>query len=909
MGSPGATAFVGRVDELQRLRDCAAALAGGQSAIVLLEGEAGAGKTRMVEELRATALAGALEYARAPYAPIRDLLVALAWRFPKVLKSNAALADALRPVLELHPPDAQNDDAAQHRKMLDAVMNVLIKFSATEPLVLAIEDAHWIDRASADVLTHVARNIGSMRVTLIVTYRGNDAAQREESRTLLAHLTRVTNVHIALKPLSNVDAMLLVDEAAPKSLPLSVRRTICELAQGNPLLLLELTRHVSADPDALRTSLPVSVQALIHDRLHRFDERDRQILQVCAAVEVFKPSTIAEITQTENRTVLTTLRKTRDAGIVAEAANGEFVFRHALIRRAVTDDLLAYELAELHAKIARRLESEPSSAHMRARLAYHYWMAGEIEPAQHYNMLAAQDALGVYAYDDAAMLMERAIGGRDPDAQTYDFYYRLAETYERAGRYKQAVDVYRRLVSFAQIHRSPSDAARAGIDLSRACYHALDDEGSIMAARDALATIDPARERALAFELNGLLGWYFVHLRRLNEANAALDEAARYIETADVIPLIRYHEARAAHAVHSMNGGDWRRHLQNALDLADGLDVAGRIRRYTNAMALACASNLDDFAFAFALFDRLKPALEGAAGSVQATAFQGAVCWMQFVCGRLDEATSTLEHLLPYVGDSAIDAFRVISVGIPLALRTGDDRLLRACVRPRLLEEAFASKDPVVFGQLAAAVAEHLIAQGRAGEAMALVERTINRIHNAGNNFEILLMAARVGSTSAAERSVQLLEPWIERSRSAHAVMELIRAYQSTGKQRAARAASAAQLFAALPWPLHQAQALELAGESDAALSIYSRIGAAAEVARMEMVRRRDSTFSNVLSKRESEVAQLVAEGNSNRAIAARLVLSERTVENHIASIFAKLNMRSRAEIASFVAREKARAV
>jgi DNA-binding NarL/FixJ family response regulator len=104
---------------------------------------------------------------------------------------------------------------------------------------------------------------------------------------------------------------------------------------------------------------------------------------------------------------------------------------------------------------------------------------------------------------------------------------------------------------------------------------------------------------------------------------------------------------------------------------------------------------------------------------------------------------------------------------------------------------------------------------------------------------------------------------------------------------------------------LYRAQALELAGEERAALDVYRACGAAAEVLRIEQ--RLQTPALGGLSKREVEVAALVAQGNSNRAIAEQLVLSERTVENHIASIFTKLNVRSRAEIAAFMTRENAR--
>ena len=906
MSTGVAMAFVGRADELERLRECASALAAGTGAVVLLEGEAGAGKTRLAEEMRPTVTAGALEYVQAPYGPVRDLLLALDARNPKVRKSDAALNDALRPLFELQPPAA---GAPEHRRLLDAVVAALRKYSQAEPLILAFEDVHWIDRGSADVLAHIARDAAEMRILLIITYRGTDAMQREESRALVAQLTRLARIVLPLKPLSAAEAMILINEASSVDLPLPVRRTICELAQGSPLLILELTRHAERDPNALRSGLPVSLQALIHDRVAKFSSAERDVLRVCAALETFAPNAVAEIAGVSAETVLETLRKARAEHIVAESPGGLFVFRHALIRRAISDEVLGIELSALHARIARKLEEQHDGAEVRARLAYHSWMAGDTASAERYNVSAAEDALRVNAFDDAAMLYERAIGDRQLDETTLDLYRKLAGVYESAGRYKQAVVAHRRIAAYARAALTPGEAAQMHVALSRACFHALDDDGSIAAVRDAIAIVGQDGDPATAFELRSLLAWYLVHLRRVEEAQEALEDASRFQHAAQTVPLIRYHEARAAYEVHARGGGDWREHIERSLDLADTLDVADRLRRYTNAMALAVASNLDDFPFAFQLSDRMNAMLDDGVPGESAASLRSTLCWIQYTCGRLDEARRTIEMLLPFMNDTAIYAYRAVSIGVPLALRTGEARLLRACLRPRLLEEAFASKDPVVFGPVAAAVAEHLMVQGRDGEAMALIDRALKRLTDAGNNFDLLLVAGRFGSAAAAKRALELLEPWVERSRSARAVMYLIRAHQSSGKERAALARRAAQGFAELPWPLHQALALELAGDLDEALVLYTQVGAGAEAARLEVRRRRVTALSDHLSKRESEVAELVALGNSNRTIAEQLVLSERTVENHIASIFTKLNVRSRAEIASVVAREKARTV
>ncbi len=456
----GSAALVGRLDELASLRAAAHALANKTGRVVLLEGEAGGGKTRLVEELAPAAVAGALEYAGAPYAPIRDLLRALQARAPRVLERDPELAESLRPVLELEP-------AQGRRQVLDAVVKALTKYAGTSGLVVAVDDLHWIDGASADVLVHLARTIARLPILLVLTYRAAEAAQRDESRALIANLTRSATATITLRSLSDAESMLLIQEASIIALPLELRRSICEMAQGNPLLLLESTRHANAGPASGISSLPMSLQALVHDRLSHFDRSEREVLGVCAAMEVFDHVLVAEIAQISEEPLIKTLRKARDLGLIGESGS-RFVFRHALIRRAIADDLLALERSALHSRIARRLEKSSEVRGLNARLAYHYWMAGESRNAERYNRMCARDAMAVYAFDDAAVFFERAIGGRDMNEDVFELYEE-ARTGVRARGAPQQRDVALPPARclFASQSRSRADGAIVHQSLAR----------------------------------------------------------------------------------------------------------------------------------------------------------------------------------------------------------------------------------------------------------------------------------------------------------------------------------------------------------------------------------------------------------------------------------------------------------
>lgn len=913
MGTVPGAALIGRADELDRLKECCRGIAGGSGALVLLDGEAGFGKTRLVAELMkapflprgyVAVTAGALDYARAPYAPVRDLLVALDKRFPKVLAANAALATALRPVLEFRRLESESSEPGDQRRMLDAIVSAFDTYATAAPVVLAVEDAHWIDAASADVLVHVARNIPGLRAMMLVSYRPAEAAENQ-SRHVLAQLARAATLSLSLRPLPAADAMVLIDDAAPADLPMNVRRHICTIAGGNPLLLLELTKLAVEHPQQLHSALPVTLSALVQERLSRFDETDVDILRIAAEMGEFEPDVLAEISGAGRDRVLVTLRKARNASIVEERRYGApFVFRHALIRQAITEDLLQIDRCALHSRIGARLECLEQSPQLHARLAHHFWHAGQREKSRRYNELAAREAMRVYAFADAVLLYERCIDGREVCEESFALYRNLADAFLGAHRVTEASQLLQRLFDYAVAQGDAEAIADLGFELSRSRYQMLRDESAIVAIRRTLPLVDATSYPKLAFNLQATLAWYCMYARRIDEGSEPLQKARALFEHGDPPAVIRYYEASAAFKVHAHRDvKGYREDLEEGLRVAQGQSAGAYLKRLENAIALSLASSIDDMEFTLELCTRVRESAGSCPAHVAATPCSLAA-WPFFLSGDFKAAQELIARALPAAEELPLVSFNLARSGIPLALHLDDPLLLRRVARPRLLENAFAADAPNVFGPVAAAVAQQFRRQKRAGEATALVSQAIKRIPAADNNIPLLLEAAQLDSIETAERAMHLLDGLREVSRSARAAWHMCSAFGAHGEARREHAQTAARLFGEIRWTVYQAEALELAGRQAEALELYARMGSAAGMKRLQEVR--SARTASGLSPREWEVANLVARGRSNRAIADDLVLSERTVENHIASIFAKLSLRSRSEIAAFVTRSSA---
>jgi len=902
-------ALIGRSSELAALRARVDGLAGGTGAVVVVSGEAGSGKTRLLEELLATvkapvvaASATVYDYAQAPYAPIRDLLAALDARAPKVLLRDEALRAALAPIRALGDAGESGDPQAARRRALDAAVDAFAKYAAGAPLVLAIEDAHWIDQASADVLLHLSAQVERSRLVLVLTYRTNDDTVSDAGRDLIARFSRrARGSSVALRALSDLDARALVDAAASADVDPATRRSICELADGNPLLLLELTEHAADAPRGSGDTLPLSLQAIVDERIAAFEPGERYALQVAALLGEFDVATLVEVAGSDTDTVLGLLRRALAKRVLVEAAapRATYSFRHALIRRAVSDQLLAAERTQLHAKIARLLESREAAP---ATIAQHYELAGENAHARAAYALAGDRAVAALAFSDASDAYARAIAACAVDDEALAIAWRFVDAANLSVHRPEHTPMLEAVCTHAMESGARASAASLRIEIARWCFASGQDDRGAEAAARAYAIGESIADTAVMFDSASLAAWYLAHLRRLDEANAWLDRAGEVMAAGSPRSIMWYHEARAVVDVHSGACLIWREELERTLEIASTQHVTQALRRVEAAVALALASNLDDFEFALSCVQRGEK-LAAEAG-VAATPIASITAYVYYTLGDLAAARQALIAGFAGAGDVLNITSMLARTGIPVALRLGDVDLLRRCTSENILDFAYQASVPVHFGPVAASFAEKLVADGRRAEAATLIARTVARIERAGNNLAILADVARFRIVESRTAARDLLERLAPSSRSGTAVLALFDAYFASGDVRRRHAENAAAGFEALKWPLWQAEALELAGDATAAREIYARCGAIVDKQRLD-AERGGGEVPGGLSRREWDVAQLVAEGKSNRAIAESLVLSERTVENHIASIFNKRSLRSRAEIATFVAREE----
>ena len=415
--------LVGRDAELEeltsRLGISASASGGG---IVLLAGDAGVGKTRLLTALRDLAVdngwqvvAGhCLDFADSalPYLPFSEILGRLEASSPDLVAAVAGHHPALH---RLAPGRRMMDEAGDSgvttidkSALFESVHALFEAVAEQQPLVLVVEDLHWADQSTRDLMSFLFTRPFSQPVALVASYRSDDLHRKHPLRAKLADWSRLQGVHrMSLEPLDPTDVRQLVADLSSGGADLTPDEIamIVERADGNAFFVEELVGATTATHD---TGLPADLAELLLVRLDRLDERARLVVRAASvAGRRVTHELLAVAAELEDAALDEGLRMAVERNILV-ASDRHYAFRHALLGEAVYDDLLPGERVRLHARYAAAIRDGRARG-TAAELARHAMLAHDDATALKASIQAGHEAAAVGGPDEAAQHFERAL--------------------------------------------------------------------------------------------------------------------------------------------------------------------------------------------------------------------------------------------------------------------------------------------------------------------------------------------------------------------------------------------------------------------------------------------------------------------------------------------------------------------
>jgi DNA-binding SARP family transcriptional activator/class 3 adenylate cyclase len=501
--------FVGRSDAAAALQAQWTEVRERGLRVVVLAGEPGIGKTRLVTEFArtahddgATVLAGSChEETHVPYQPfVQALRHYIACCPPaelavQVTPRRAQLA-AILPELEdsRSPYGPTGLGAEQERfRLFEAVSSLLTDAAHLRPLVLFLDDLHWADQSSLLLLRHLARSAKGAPLMVLGTYRPVEVGEEHPLAEALAELRRARAVErLSLSGLGEGEVAELIAGRTGQQPPRGFVRRVAERSEGNPFFIEELLHEVGAesDWDVAAGGVPDSVKDLLLRRLRGLGDDCRQALSVAAvAGREFELDVLERVLQHPRDRLIDLVEEAIGADVLVELAQtvGRLSFSHALFRETIYEQLSATRKAAIHGRIAAAIEEAPTDRpdERAGTLAYHYRAAGELRKAFDYHRQAATAAERVHAQETALENLDGAIVA--------------GEMLDMTAATEQAIrDLYRaRAWTFRQL----GEPERALADLEHALEgaRAAGDRATEMHVRNALGThwhvLDPRASR------------------------------------------------------------------------------------------------------------------------------------------------------------------------------------------------------------------------------------------------------------------------------------------------------------------------------------------------------------------------------------------------------------------------------
>lgn len=845
--------------------------------LVLLGGEAGVGKTAFLHAVaerlqdRAEVLWGDCDPLSSPQplAPVLDFAPALLGRTPGEAAVDALARDGFfRAVLE--------------------------RLNGSRARLVVLEDVHWADEATLDLLRFLSRRLAKARVLLVCSYRDDGLDPRHPLRLLLGHLAGSPSVErVRLEPLS---------AGAVRTLSAGTGLDAGELHRrtgGNPFYVTEVvagaTRRrplAATAPATVPATVPVTVRDAVLARASALDEGARAVLEVAAVIGARAEPWLVEA-----------LLGDAEAGIDACAASGMLrheghtvTFRHELAREAVASAVPPERRRRIHAGVLAALEAAPDAQLDLARLAHHAEEAHDAVAVLAYAPEAGRQAAGVGAHREAAQQYARALrfAGGLPARERAPLLEAFAQAHRVIAHTREALEAQEEA---ARLWRELGESAAEGAALARLTgiyvHRGRTEDAEAASARslELLSALPPSRELGHALVVQAAL-----RMRaRDNEAAVAWGEKAlamaRRFNDAEL--EVRAH-CRIAAGLLLQEDEAGEAHLSAARELAAEAGLR-RVMALADVTAASIAVETYRFGEARRVLARGLATCREHDLDTDALYLRSLLALTDLYQGDWRAATEAADDIARGEGEAISRVMALLALG-RLRARHGDSGARQALDEALALAEAAGTLQRL--GPVRAARAEEAWLAGdaerAAREAEAVYELAVQHRH-----------AWLVGELGC----------WLRRCGAAVALPEWAAApfrLDAKGAGDAEGAAAAATAWRELGCPYEEARSLAAGGSEEGlkrALAIFETLGAhpdaAAAATRLRELgakavprgpRRKTRSHPAGLTPRQSQVLGLLARGLSNRELAEELHISTKTAGNHVSAVLAKLGVKRRAE-------------